>query len=129
MEYVEPTPEERQRAAGAYAFWVLALPELAPAARPASAWFRAHIRQAVALGLVETAALLIVLALPAVLVGVALALRLPVGTAATVWIYALGFVLDVAAIVLGLALNVALAARAARGERFTIAFLPRSWAR
>lgn len=129
MEYVEPTPEERQRAANAYIFWVLALPELVAAARPSSAWFRAHVRQATMLGLVGTTALIVVLALPAILIGILIALRAPIGTTATIWIYAFGFLLDIATFVLELALGFALAARAARGERFTIAFLPRAWGR
>lgn len=129
MDYVEPTPDERQRAANAYAFWVLALPELAAAARPGSAWFRGHIRQAALLGLFETLALIVVLALPAMLIGLLIALHLPIGATATIWIYAIGFLLDIATVVLEVALSLALAARAARGERFTIAFLPRVWGR
>jgi len=125
MDYLEPTPEERQRAANAYACWLLALPELAASARPGSAWFRGHVRQAVLLGLIEALVLVIVLAAPAILIGVMLALRVPLGTTATVWIYAVGFVADVVVFVLEVTLGFALAARAARGERFRIAFLPR----
>jgi|GEM_PF-5555932 len=125
MDYVEPTPDERQRAANAYAFWILALPEFAATARPSSGWFRGHIRQAAMLGLFETILFLIVLALPAMAIGLLVAVRVPVGIVATMWIYGIGFVLDAAAVVLQIMLGFALAARAARGERFTVAFLPR----
>lgn len=125
MDFVEPSREERQRAANAYVCWVLALPDLAATAQPSSAWFRGHLRQALALGLIEGAVLIAVVALPALLTGALLAMHVAITTRATVWIYAVGVVADVAAFAIAVTLGFALAARAARGERFSVAFLPR----
>ncbi|MDE2570898.1 MAG: hypothetical protein KGM44_00055 [bacterium] len=129
MDYAEPTAEERQRAANAYAFWILAVPELGASARPGSAWFRGHIRQALMLGLAETAILIGVLAAPALLVGLLLLVHVPLTARATVWIYAAGFLIDAGVFVLAVALGFSLAARAARGERFSVAFVRRARSR
>lgn len=99
--------------------WPLAIyARLAP--RPdASSWFQFHLRQALWFGNVSAAAAFLALGWP-------LLLSLLVGNVtATIWMYVLAIVADVALFVLWLVLALRYSQRAARGELFDIPLVSR----
>jgi len=108
--------EDYQRAASAYLVWPLALAAIVREAPEASRWSRIHTRQALAFGILATAGFLLLMAVP-LLVVIADA---QISTGATVAVYSVGLVLDLIAFVALLARAVSYAARAGRGELFTI---------
>ncbi len=107
--------DEPARAATAYLAWPLACFELIRGTH-SSLWYRAHLRQAAALGALCTLAFFLALALP---LGLVLALGGP-GDGPTIAIYAAAMPLDL--IVLGVAAwaSVRCALRASRGELFSL---------
>jgi len=81
-----------------------------------TAWARLHARQALVLGALNSLAFFVVLALPLVAV-----LAIPsISTSLTIGVYAAGLVADVVVGVGLLLVGVRYAARAARGELFSI---------
>lgn len=109
--------DEPARAATAYLAWPLALFELARASG-ASLWYRAHLRQAAALGMICTLVILVLLALP-----LSVVLALGPGDGATILIYAVALVLDAVAFGIIAWLCVHCAIRASRGQLFSIRYV------
>ncbi len=108
--------ERYERAGTAYLIWPLALIGLVREEADASTWSRIHTRQAVMYGLCAIAGALTLFALPLVAV-----VFVPgISTAATVWIYSAGLFVDVFALVWFILATLVYAARANRGELFTI---------
>jgi uncharacterized membrane protein len=106
----------KQRAAGAYVVWPLALLDLFREPAEATAWSRLHTRQAFVYGIVATFAYLVLLALPLLIV-----LPIPgISTGAVVWIYALGLIADIVGAFILLGLSLSYRERALRGELFAI---------
>jgi uncharacterized membrane protein len=106
----------RQRAAGAYVVWPLALLDLFREPAEATAWSRLHTRQAFVYGIVATFGYLVLLALPLLIV-------LPItgiSTGAVVWIYAVGLLADIVGAFVLLGLSLRYRERALRGELFAI---------
>lgn len=103
-------------ASSAYLVWPLALAAVMREAPTASRWTRIHARQALTFGVVATLGFMLIMALP-LLVVIADA---GISTGATVWVYAAGFCLDVAVLIVLTVLAFSYAARAGRGELFTI---------
>jgi hypothetical protein len=112
---VEEQPDY-QHASSAYLVWPLALAALLREDPAASRWSRIHTRQALMFGLTATLGYLVLLALP-MLVVIADA---SISTGATVAVYAAGLLLDAIAFVALAYFAFSYAARAARGELFTI---------
>jgi uncharacterized membrane protein len=105
-----------QRAAGAYLVWPLALAAIIQEAPSASRWSRIHARQALAFGLIASVAYLVLMALPLI----AVIVQPGISTGATVLVYAVGLALDAIVFVALAVLACSYAARAGRGELFTI---------
>jgi hypothetical protein len=96
--------------------WPLALAALMREDPAASRWSRIHTRQALTFGLVASLGFLIVLALPLLIV----IFNDGISTGATLGVYAAGMVLDVLGVIALAVLAFSYAARATRGELFTI---------
>ena len=108
--------EESRRAANGYLVWPLALANIVREDTDSTAWARLHARQALVLGALNALLFFVVLALPLVAVLVIPA----ISTAATIGVYTAGLVAD-AVVGTGLVVvGVRYAARAARGELFSI---------
>jgi uncharacterized membrane protein len=97
--------------------WPLAAVALVRELPDASRWTRIHTRQALTFGLIASIGYVIVLALPLLS---ELISGFAVTTGTTVWIYAVGMVLDLVVFVVLTVLAFSYAARAGRGELFTI---------
>jgi hypothetical protein len=108
--------QDYQRASGAYLVWPLALATLLREDPAASRWTRIHTRQALTFGLMASIGYVVLLALP-LLVVIADA---GISTGMTVWIYTAGLALDAIVFVVLTVLAFSYAARAGRGELFTI---------
>ncbi|MBV8150525.1 MAG: hypothetical protein JO101_07950 [Candidatus Eremiobacteraeota bacterium] len=78
---------------------------------PASLWYRAHLRQALTLGVLLTLVLVVVLAVPLIL-----SLALGGDPMTTIRIYIVGIVVDLVAFGAAAIIVAAAALRAARGE-------------
>jgi uncharacterized membrane protein len=113
--------ELEQRAANAYIVWPLAVLDLFSEPADATAWSRLHARQAFVYGIAATAAYLIVLAFPLLLI-VAIP---PLGGSITavVWIYALGLLADLIGALVLLGLSLSYRERALKGELFAIPYV------
>ena len=108
--------DSKQRAAGAYVVWPLALLDLFREPADATAWSRLHTRQAFVYGFVASFAYLVLLALPLLIVA-----PIPgISTGAVVWIYALGLLADIVGAAFLIGLSLSYRARALRGELFAI---------
>ncbi len=105
-----------QRAASAYLVWPLALAAIMREAPEASRWSRIHTRQALAFGMLSTLGIVVVMALPLLVVIV----DADISTGTTLAVYWAGLVLDVLAFGAFAVAAVTYAARAGRGELFTI---------
>jgi uncharacterized membrane protein len=105
-----------QRAAGAYLVWPLALAAIIQESPTASRWSRIHARQALAFGVVAGLGYLVLMALPLI----AIVADPAISTGATVLVYAVGLGLDAIVFVALAILAFSYAARAGRGELFTI---------
>jgi hypothetical protein len=114
----ETEADEYTRAATAYVAWPLALFELARRST-GSLWYRTHLRQAAVLGIVLTAGLLAVLALPLVVV---LSFSWTDSTA-TIRVYLVALVIDTVVFGAATALVIRCVLRAGRGEIFELAFI------
>ncbi len=108
-----------EHASSAYLVWPLALAAVIREAPTASRWSRIHARQALMFGLVASAVFILVMALP-LLVVIADA---GISTGATLAIYGAGIGLDLLVVVVLTVLAFSYAARAGRGELFTIPFI------
>jgi hypothetical protein len=108
--------QDYQRASSAYLVWPLALAALVREPPAASRWTRIHTRQALAFGLTGSIGFLIVLALPMIVV----IADYGISTGATVGIYTAGLLLDAIVFIMFTVFAFSYAARAARGELFTI---------
>lgn len=108
--------QDYQRAASAYLVWPLALAAIVREDPQASRWSRIHTRQALVFGALATLGLVLLMGLPLIFVIV----DAEISTGVTVVVYAVGLVLDTAAFVALGWLAVSYAARAGRGELFTI---------
>jgi uncharacterized membrane protein len=108
--------EDYQRAAGAYLVWPLALAALIQEQPTASRWSRIHTRQALAFGVLATLGYLVLMALPLI----AIIADPGISTGTTVLVYAVGLGLDAVVFVALVASAFSFAARAGRGELFTI---------
>ena len=108
--------QDYQRASSAYLVWPLALAALLRESPAASRWTRIHTRQALTFGLAASIGYIVVLALPLIVV----IADAGISTGMTVGLYTAGLLLD--AIVFGVltVLAFSYAARAGRGELFTI---------
>ena len=85
----------------------------------ASHWYRYHLRQALWFGIMSAAVGIVAFAwplIPTVFIGSALA---------TIWLYVLAMVIDVALFVLWLTLAIRYSQRAGRGELFEIPWVAR----
>lgn len=108
--------QDYQHASSAYLVWPLALAALLREDPAASRWSRIHTRQALTFGLTATAGYLLLLALPMlVVIGDA-----GISTGTTVAVYGAGLALDAVAFIALAYFAFSYAARAARGELFTI---------
>ena len=96
--------------------WPLALAALIREDPGASRWSRIHTRQALTFGLLASAGYVLVLALPLLIV----IFNDGISTGATVGVYAAGMAFDLVVIIVLAVLAFTYAARAARGELFTI---------
>jgi uncharacterized Tic20 family protein len=105
-----------QRASSAYLIWPLALAAIMREAPEASRWSRIHTRQALAFGILATLGMLVVMALPLVVV----IADSSISTGATEAVYTVGLVADILVFALLATAAVSCAARAGRGELFTI---------
>ena len=85
----------------------------------ASSWFRFHIRQALGFGILSSAIGLAALVWPLVL-SVLLG-----NVVATLWIYGLAMLIDLALLVIWLLLALRYSRRAARGELFDVPWVAR----
>jgi uncharacterized membrane protein len=108
--------QDYQHASSAYLVWPLALAALLREDPAASRWSRIHTRQAFAFGLTATVGYLVLLALPMLVV----LADGGISTGATVAVYAAGIALDLVAFIALSYWAFSFAARAARGELFTI---------
>ena len=111
--------QDYQHASSAYLVWPLALAALLREDPAASRWSRIHTRQALTFGLAATVGYLVLLALPLLVVLADSA----ISTGTTVVVYSAGLVLDLIAFIALSYLAFSYAARAARGELFTIPFV------
>jgi uncharacterized membrane protein len=108
--------QDYQHASSAYLVWPLALAALLREDPAASRWSRIHTRQALTFGLTATIGYLILLALPMlVVIGDA-----AISTGMTVIVYTAGLLLDAIGFAVLVYFAFSYAARAARGELFTI---------
>jgi uncharacterized membrane protein len=108
--------QDYEGASGAYLVWPLALATLIREDPAASRWTRIHTRQALTFGLLASIGYVVVLALPMLIVIV----DSGISTGMTVGIYTAGLALDAIAFVVLTVLAFSYAARARRGELFTI---------
>jgi uncharacterized membrane protein len=108
--------QDYQRAAGAYLVWPLALAAIIQEAPAASRWTRIHTRQALAFGVIASLGYLVLMALPLVVV----ITDAGISTGATEAVYTVGLVVDAIAFVVLAVRACSYAARAGRGELFTI---------
>jgi uncharacterized membrane protein len=112
---IEEQPDY-QHASSAYLVWPLAVAALLREDPAASRWSRIHTRQALTFGLAATFGYLVLLALPMfVVIGDA-----GISTGLTVIVYTAGLLLDAIGFVALAYFAFSYAARAARGELFTI---------
>ena len=96
--------------------WPLALADLVREGEDASIWSRLHARQALVFGLLASVAFVIVLALPLLAV-----LAVPsISAGATITVYGVGLLADMAAAIAWLVIGLRFAARAARGDLFSV---------
>jgi uncharacterized membrane protein len=108
--------QDYQSASSAYLIWPLALAALMREPAAASRWTRIHTRQALMFGLVAGIGFIIVMALPLlVVIGDA-----GISTGMTVGLYTAGLLLDAIVFIVLAVLAFSYAARAGRGELFTI---------
>jgi uncharacterized membrane protein len=96
--------------------WPLALAAVIREAPTASRWTRIHARQALTFGLAGTIGFIVVLALPLIVVMA----DAGISTGMTLAVYAAGIGLDLIVFVVLTVLAFSYAARAGRGELFTI---------
>jgi uncharacterized membrane protein len=108
--------QDYQRASSAYLVWPLALAALLREAPAASRWTRIHTRQALTFGLAAGIGYIVLLALPLIIV----IADAGISTGMTVWICTAGLVLDAIVFLVLTVLAFSYAARAGRGELFTI---------
>lgn len=108
--------QDYQGASSAYLVWPLAAVALVRERPEASRWTRIHTRQALMFGILAGIAYVIVMALP-LLVVIAFS---GISTGMTVGLYSAGLALDAIAFVALTVLAFSYAARAGRGELFTI---------
>jgi uncharacterized membrane protein len=108
--------QDYQHASSAYLVWPLALAALLREDPAASRWSRIHTRQALTFGLTAAVGYLVLLALPMFVV----VADGGISTGATVAVYAAGIGLDLVAFIALAYWAFSFAARAARGELFTI---------
>ncbi len=108
--------QDYQGASSAYLVWPLALATLVREPPTASRWSRIHTRQALTFGLAASIGYVVLLALPLIIV----ISDAGISTGMTVGIYTAGLVLDAIVFVLLTVLAFSYAARAGRGELFTI---------
>jgi hypothetical protein len=111
--------QDYQRASNAYLVWPLALAALVREPATASRWTRIHTRQALTFGLFASIAFVVLLALPMLIV----IADGSISTGMTVAVYGAGIVLDTIAFIWVTVLAFGYAARAGRGELFTIAIV------
>jgi uncharacterized membrane protein len=96
--------------------WPLALLDLFREPAEATAWSRLHTRQAFVFGFIGSAAYLLLLALPLLIV-------IPfsgISTGAVLWIYAIGLLADVVGAIVLIAYAFSCRGRALNGELFAI---------
>jgi len=115
LSLIEEQPDY-QSAASAYLVWPLALAALMREDPAASRWSRIHTRQALTFGLAATIGYVVLLALPLLVV----LFDAGISTGMTVIVYSVGLVLDVVVFIALTVLVFSYAARAGRGELFTI---------
>jgi hypothetical protein len=108
--------QDYQRASSEYLVWPLALATLIREPAAASRWSRIHTRQALTFGLAASIAYLVLLALPLLVV----ISDAGISTGMTVGVYMAGLVLDAIVFIVLTVLAFSYAARAGRGELFTI---------
>jgi uncharacterized membrane protein len=108
--------QDYQRASSAYLVWPLALAALLREAPAASRWTRIHTRQALTFGLAASIGYVILLALPLIIV----IADASITTGMTVGVYTAGLVADAIVFIMLMVLAFSYAARAGRGELFTI---------
>jgi len=108
--------QDYQRASSAYLVWPLALATLIREPAAASRWARIHTRQALMFGLAASIGYLVLLALPLLVV----ISDAGISTGTTVGVYMAGLVLDAIVFIVLTVLAFSYAARAGRGELFTI---------
>jgi hypothetical protein len=108
--------DDHRRAANGYLVWPLAVANIVRDGDDATIWARIHARQAVVLGVVASGVFVLVLAFP--LVAVIAIPSMSIG--ATIGVYTAGLVADVVVGVAFLILGLGYAARAGRGELFSI---------
>jgi hypothetical protein len=110
---------ESRTASLAYLVWAVAILERATPQPEVSSWYRFHIRQALWFGVLSSAVGLAALFWPAIL-------SLAIGNiVATLWIYGLAIIADIALFVLWLILAMRYSQQAARGELFDIPWVAR----
>jgi hypothetical protein len=108
--------QDYQSASSAYLIWPLALAALLREPAAAPRWSRIHTRQALTFGLTASIAFIVVLALPLLVV-----IGDPgISTGMTVGLYTAGLLLDAIVFIAVTVLAFSYAARASRGELFTI---------
>jgi hypothetical protein len=108
--------QDYQRASSAYLVWPLALAALLREDPAASRWTRIHTRQALTFGLAASLGFVVLLALPLIVV----IADAGISTGTTVGVYTAGLLLDAIVFVALTVFAFSYAARAARGELFTI---------
>jgi hypothetical protein len=108
--------EEHRRAANGYLAWPVALANIVREDEHETIWSRLHARQALVLGVAASLTYLVVLALPLLVVLV----QPSISAGTTIVVYGIGLAADVIVGLALLLLGVRYAARAARGELFSI---------
>ncbi len=123
---VERAQAETRLAAQAYLAWPIALYERIAPRDGASNWYKVHLRQALWFGNIAALGAFIAFVWPLA------ASLLIADVVATLWIYGLALLIDIAYFVLWLVLAMRYSRRAARGELFTIPLVARvtgTWSR
>ncbi|MHB8141250.1 MAG: hypothetical protein ACYDHD_08400 [Vulcanimicrobiaceae bacterium] len=110
---------EQRSAAIAYLAWPLAAFERWAPREGGSDWYAFHIRQALWFGNVAALAMLLALVWPVVLAALIANIQ------ATLWIYGVAFLQDIALMTVWLLWALRYARRTAQGEFFTVPFLAR----
>ena len=108
--------QDYQRASSAYLVWPLALAALLREDPAASRWTRIHTRQALTFGLTAGLGYVVLLGLPLIVI----LADAGISTGGTVAVYTAGLLLDAIVFVMLTVFAFSYAARAARGELFTI---------